>query len=120
MLLHIEHKISHKLLLELCNAHFETKIKFVVDVTAGTLIAGGELHADAEQMFLSLGAKQCDLWGGNLYPWKKGSDRIEYTSFINIRPRDNNFGMEVEDIELRVDIKNIVENLLMQPDENMA
>ena len=101
MLKLIDQKITADEMLELCDAHFKTMIKFVVDVKTGKLIAGGELHADAEQEFLSLGASQSDLWGGNLYPLKKGKDRIEYTSLINIRPRDNNFGMEVENKELQ-------------------
>jgi hypothetical protein len=120
MLKLIDQKITADEMLELCDAHFKTMIKFVVDVKTGKLIAGGELHADAEQEFLSLGASQSDLWGGNLYPLKKGKDRIEYTSLINIRPRDNNFGMEVENKELQDQIKNIVENLLMKPDDHMA
>ena len=65
MLKLIDQKITADEMLELCDAHFKTMIKFVVDVKTVKLIAGGELHADAEQEFLSLGASQSDLWGGN-------------------------------------------------------
>ena len=120
MLKLIDQKITADEMLELCDAHFKTMIKFVVDVKTGKLIAGGELHADAEQEFLSLGASQSDLWGGNLYPWKDEKNRIEYTSLINIRPSDNNYGMEVENHSIQCEIKKTVEALLLGSDDHMA
>ena len=116
----IEKKISQNQLLELCKEHFDTMVKFVVDVKTGKLVAGSELHSDAEQILLSKGANQSDLWGGNLYPWKDEKNRIEYTSLINIRPSDNNYGMEVENHSIQCEIKKTEEALLLGSDDHMA
>ena len=73
---------------------------------------GGEMHADAEAVLLERGSKQQDLWGANYYPDRSPGDRIEYVSFINIRPSARNFAMEVMDAGLREKIKDLVGKLL--------
>ena len=84
-------------------------IKAVVDIKQKTIAVGGELHADAESKLLNEGSKQEDLWGINLYPNKPENERIEYTSFINIRPRQNNRSIEIKDATLRAKIKAVVD-----------
>jgi len=42
-----------------------------------------------------------DIWGANLYPYKSGDERLEYTSLINIRPGQGNLSMEIENDSLR-------------------
>ena len=84
-------------------------VKAVVDVVREILGIGGELHADIESELLNHGSKQDDLWGINLYPGKKESECIEYTSFINIRPRQGNRSLELKDMSLRAKIKVIVD-----------
>ncbi len=83
-------------------------IKAVVDVGKGMLAVGGELHADAEALLLEEGSRQEDLWGINLYPEKGPSDRIEYNSLINIRPRQKLRSMEIQDEKLRGNIRQVV------------
>jgi hypothetical protein len=116
----IEHKLSQTELTEFCTAHFETLVKFVADISQDILAVGGELHADAEAMLLDQGSRQSDLWGGNFYPWNPPDQRIEFTSFINIRPADENASMEVLDGDVRGKIVHLVENLLLSPAETMA
>lgn len=72
------------------------------------------MHADLEEILLEDGSKQKDLWGANVYPFKKKKDFIEYTSFINIRPADGNKDMEVLDPKTREIIEETINNLLIQ------
>ena len=83
------------------------------------MAVGGELHADGETMLLEDGSLQENLWGGNFYPWNNSDERIEFTSFINIRPADDNASMEILDPEKRQQVACIVEKLLLSRDEKM-
>ena len=73
-----------------------------VDVRRKIISLGGEWHMDANNVLISDGLKQEDVWGFNIYPDKTGDTALEYISLINIRPTQNNNGMEIEDKELRV------------------
>jgi len=84
------------------------------------LAVGGEMHADAEQLLLEAGAHQAELWGANFYPFEPPGKRIEYTSFINIRPRDGNRSMEVEGVEIRAQIKRLCQELLLGDQDDLA
>ncbi|NQT27558.1 hypothetical protein HQ585_19545 [candidate division KSB1 bacterium] len=120
MLKVITQKITQDDLYGFCDAHFKTFVKFVADVKHNILAIGGELHADTEALLLENGSIQQDLWGGNFYPWKDPSDRLEFTSFINIRPRNNNPNMEVLDETIRNHIRELCERLLLKTDETMS
>ncbi len=110
-------KLTPVELADFCKAHFETMVKFVADISQERLAVGGELHADAEAMLLAQGSRQSDLWGGNFYPWNPPEQRIEFTSFINIRPADDNASMEVVSAEIRGRIVHLAEKLLLSPAE---
>ena len=88
-------------------------IKAVVDVRRRTMVVGGELHADEEQILLDDGSDQNDLWGINLYPDENAEDWIEYDSMINVRPAQNNRSRGVESLELQLTIRSIVEELIL-------
>jgi hypothetical protein len=113
-------KLAQDELVRLCKAHFITMIKFVVDIDRGKMAVGGEMNADGEALLLEEGSCQSDLWGGNFYPWKEADHRIEYTSFINIRPMDDNLSMEIQNEAIQQKVKWIVERLLMTDDETMS
>jgi len=49
----------------------------------------------------------------NVYPLKNKNDRLEFTSFINIRPSQGNRSMEVTDKTLRAEILEITNRLLL-------
>ena len=83
----------------------ETYIKLAVDVERGILAGGGEYHADCEELLLEDGSLQEDIWGVDWYP---ESRTIEFVALINIRPRQGNRGMEIEDPNLRKRIEAIV------------
>ncbi|MBU0713641.1 hypothetical protein KJ762_02445 [bacterium] len=117
MLLLIDKKIDTITILKLCQAHFGNFIKFVADIDRKVIAAGGEMHADAEVLLLNNGSKQVSLWGANLYPENEPEKRIEFESFINIRPLDDNMALTVQNAEIRHKIKNLVEALLLSPEE---
>jgi len=87
----------------------ETYVKLVVDVERGILAGGGEYHADCEEVLLEDGSRQEDLWGADWYPESK---TVEFVALINIRPRQGNRGMGIEDPNLRTKIETIVRQLL--------
>ncbi len=115
----IQQKLSSAELTELCRAHFDTMVKFVVDIQQERMAVGGEMHADAEAMLLAQGSRQSDLWGGNFYPWNAPEQRLEFTSFINIRPSDDNAAMEVLNPEIRSKMHLLAEQFLLGRDEDM-
>ena len=80
-----------------------------IDIEKEILAVGGELHADAESKLLDEGSKQTNLWGFNIYFGKSEDERIQYTSLINIKPRQGNRSLEIGDASLRVKIKAIVD-----------
>jgi hypothetical protein len=87
----------------------ETYIKLAIDVERNILAGGGEYYADCEEELLEDGSQQEDIWGADWYPESK---TVEFVALINIRPRQGNRGMEIEDQELRTKIEAIVRHLL--------
>jgi hypothetical protein len=87
----------------------ETYIKLAIDVERNILAGGGEYHADCEEVLIEDGSRQEDIWGADWYP---GSKMVEFLALINIRPRQGNRGMEIEDPKLRSKIEVIVRGLL--------
>lgn len=83
-------------------------IKCVADVKQGLLAVDAELHADLESMLLENGSEQDYLWGFNLYPDEIGDDFIEFDSLINIRSWQGNRSRDVEDENVREQIREIV------------
>ena len=116
----ITEPLSKPELRELCVAHFKTFVKFVVDIKQGIMAVGGELHADGEALLIEQGSNQSNLWGANFYPDKTALERLEYTALINIRPRDNNFGMEISDPAIQSKVKDLAEQLLLAADDSLA
>ena len=91
---------------------YSNMVKFVVDLEKEILALGGELHADSEALLLEEGSAQENLWGGNYYPANSPEEKIQYTSFINIRPALGNKSMEITDEKRRARMKAVVEKLL--------
>ena len=85
---------------------FDSMIKYVVDISNGSLALGGEMHSDAEKILLENGSIQENIWGANIYPWGDTVE-IEYTSLINIRPTSGNRSMEIQDEIIREKVKKI-------------
>jgi hypothetical protein len=80
-------------------------LKLAVDVAQGLVVGGGEYHADCEEVLLEQGSRQENIWGADWYP---DSHAVAFGALINIRPRQNNRAMEVQDAALRARIEQIV------------
>ncbi len=91
----------------LVRSHFGNMVKLVVDVRRRLVAVGGELHADAESLLLEDGSDQRDLWGANYYPGRGPDGCIEYTALMNIRPAQDNPGMEIADETIREQVRGI-------------
>jgi hypothetical protein len=90
-------------------AELKSYIKLAVDVERGLVAGGGEWHADCEKVLLEDGSKQENIWGADWYPQEK---RVEFEALINIRPRQNNRSMLIQDGALRARVEKIVRSML--------
>ena len=104
----LQQKITREHLKTLANNTFVDMIKCVADVKQGLLAVDAELHADLESMLLENGSEQDYLRGFNLYPDEIGDDFIEFDSLINIRSWQGNRSRDVEDENVREQIREIV------------
>ena len=93
---------------------FGDMIKCVADVRRGLLALDADLHADLERLLLEDGSTQEDLWGFNLWVEEEGEDFIEFDSLINIRSWQGNPSRDVEDPQVRVSIKAIVHQFIIE------
>lgn len=85
-------------------------IKVAVDIRLGILAGGGVMHADCEKVLLDAGSKQTDIWGADWYPEEK---RVEFGSLINIRPRQNNRAMQIQDVKIRQEVEQVIRKLMV-------
>jgi hypothetical protein len=88
---------------------YEKMIKIVVDIRLRILSGGGEMHSDCETVLLDSGSEHDDLWGANWYPAEK---RIEFESLINIRPRQGNRNILIQDETIRQQVEAITREIL--------
>ena len=109
MILIIRDPASPGQLAEMGEAFDGNLIKLAVDVKRGILAGGGELHADCEETLLKDGSQQINIWGADWYPLER---QVGFEALINIRPRQGNFALGVQDPELRSRIGTIVRQLL--------
>ncbi|MBP7836267.1 MAG: hypothetical protein KA022_02205 [Candidatus Omnitrophica bacterium] len=84
-------------------------IKLAVDIKREILAGGGILHADCEAILLQDGSKQQDVWGAD---WLPEAKQLTFEALINIRPRQNNFSMRIQDEVIREKIEEITRGLL--------
>ncbi|TVL37575.1 hypothetical protein A9X84_06370 [Brachyspira hyodysenteriae] len=93
---------------------FTDMVKGVVDIEKNELALDAELHSDLESLLIENGSLQKDLWGINIYPELDDEDFIEFDSWINIKPTDNNRSRYVEDENIRNKIIEILDNLIIK------
>jgi len=84
-------------------------VKLAVDIRRGVVAGGGALHADCETILLKDGSQQEDVWGAD---WVPTDQKVTFEALINIRPRQNNRSMEIQDPAIRRRIEEIVRPLL--------
>jgi hypothetical protein len=87
----------------------QTYIKLAVDVDQEILAGGGAMHADCEAVLLEDGSHQEFIWGAD---WNPETQEVTFESLINIRPRQNNRSLELQEPDLRSKVEKITKNLL--------
>jgi hypothetical protein len=108
----VRNKIAKKELEELAKEFYVEMVKGVADIEKEIIALGGEWHMDANNILIEDRSNQEDLWGFNIYVDKPKEERLEFNSLINIRPRQGNKSMEIENEEIKRKILEIVNNLV--------
>lgn len=85
---------------------FDVYIKTVIDIENRICSAGCDRHFDSEQILLKDGSLQKNIWGGGI---DLESKIIDYNSFINIRPSQDNNSNEIQDAQIRKKYKELTE-----------
>ena len=107
--------MSVKELQKIAENIYGNLVKAVVDIEKKVIVIDLEMHVDGEQYLLEHGSSQNSLWGINLYPAQYGTkDFIEFDSMINIRPRQQNMSRNVEDLNIRNQIIEIVNRAIIK------
>ncbi len=77
---------------------FGVYIKTVIDIKKKICSAGCDRHFESEEILLKTGSKQENIWGGGVDMKTK---TIDFNSFINIRPKQNNNSNEIQNEDAR-------------------
>lgn len=77
---------------------FGSYIKTVIDIEKKICSSGMDRHYEGEEILLKEGSQQRNVWGGGIDVETKD---IDYNSFINIRPKDNNSSNDILDLRFR-------------------
>ena len=108
----IKKSISREELREMAKKQFGDLIKAVVDIEKGIMAIGPDLHSDGEVLLeKEEGSKREYIWGINLR--FEEDELVEFDSVINLKPAFNNRSRDVENVETRKKIKEIVNNLII-------
>ncbi|KKS70945.1 hypothetical protein A3A14_00140 [Candidatus Daviesbacteria bacterium RIFCSPLOWO2_01_FULL_43_38] len=84
--------------VEKLKERFDSYIKTVIDVNKKICSAGMDRHFEGEEILVNRGSKQSNIWGGGIDLETKV---VDFNSFINIRPNDNNTSNEIQDGDIR-------------------
>jgi len=84
-------------------------VKLAVDIERGVLAGGGVMHADCEAALLEDGSEQEDIWGAD---WNPIMQEVTFEALINIRPRQNNRSIDIQDPATRERVADIARRLL--------
>ncbi len=84
-------------------------VKLAVDIQREILAGGGQMHADCEAILLEDGSIQEDIWGAN---WIPSSQTVEFEALINIRPRQQNRSMIIQDKVISGKVEEVTRKLL--------
>ena len=84
--------------IEQLKEEFDVFIKTVIDIENKICSAGMNRHFEGEQILLEQGSRQSQIWGGSI---DLESKVVDYNSFINIKPRDNNLKNDIQSETIR-------------------
>jgi hypothetical protein len=110
MILIIRGKATSEQLRQMLEEYQDSSyIKTAVDIELGILAGGGNMHTDGEKVLLENGSEQRNVWGAGWYP---DIQQMAFDSLINIRPRDGNRSLELQDPDVRARVEAITRRLL--------
>ena len=92
--------------IEQLKEQFHFYIKTVIDIDRKTCSAGMDRHFEGEEILLRGGSKQSSIWGGGI---DLNTKEIDYNSFINIRPNDNNTKNEIQSEAIKAKYRELTE-----------
>lgn len=98
-------KLFTKEELKKLKEQFDVYIKTVIDIERKICSGGCDRHFESEKILLEQGSEQSNLWGGGIDLETK---TIDFNSFINIRPNDNNTSNEIQDPSLRAEFESLM------------
>jgi hypothetical protein len=104
----IEEKATPQQITEMLDA-LGTYIKLAVDIERKILVGGGILHSDCKAELLNEGSRQEDIWGAD---WSPKSQKVWFEALINIRPRQSNPTMKIQDPSIRFKVESIIRDFL--------
>ncbi len=84
--------------IEQTKERFGVYVKTVIDIQKKICSAGMDRHFEGEKILLESGSRQSDIWGGGIDLETK---EIDFNSFINIRPQDNNLKNEIQSEQIK-------------------
>ncbi len=92
--------------IEQLKEQFHFYIKTVIDIERKICSAGMDRHFEGEQILLGDGSKQRDIWGGGV---DLNTKEIDYNSFINIRPNNDNSKNEIQSEAIKTKYRELTE-----------
>ncbi|MFH1243972.1 MAG: DUF5674 family protein [bacterium] len=92
--------------IEQLKERFSYYIKTVIDIERKICSAGMDRHFEGEKILLDEGSKQSQVWGGGIDLQTK---EVDFNSFINIRPNDNNTRNEIQSEKIKDVYKKLTE-----------
>ena len=84
--------------VEQIKERFGVYVKTVIDIQEKICCAGMDRHFEGEKILLESGSHQSNIWGGGIDLETK---EIDFNSFINIRPQDNNLKNEIQSEQIK-------------------
>ncbi len=104
----IRHKVTRQQIDQMLE-ELEPIIKLAVDIDRGILAGGGQMHADCEAALLEDGSHQENIWGAN---WIPKTQTVEFEALINIRPKQQNMSMTIQDAAIKGKVEKIARKLM--------
>ncbi|NCO12559.1 MAG: hypothetical protein COZ34_02720 [Candidatus Pacebacteria bacterium CG_4_10_14_3_um_filter_34_15] len=92
--------------IERLKEEFKVYIKTVIDIENEICSAGMNRHFEGEQLLIEQNSKQKDLWGGGI---DLETLEVDFNSFINIRPSDNDTKNEIQSEDIKKKYKKLTE-----------
>ncbi|MDP3989319.1 MAG: DUF5674 family protein [bacterium] len=115
----ITEKVSPEEVASIVAEEFGEMAKVDVDIEKKILVVGGEWHSEGQDELVSKGSDGSVVWGCNFYPFREADKRIEYNSLINIKPAIGHTSMDIEDEDVKKQMRDVIETLLLSPNETV-